>query len=408
MRQFTCRPKLSAIICSLLIPAARRAGNLKVQEVGNGTTAAALGLAGINVAGPSASGSDILTLFSGLPTGSLNDGLGVRFDPVLPDAKITLADGTAVNVTLHKQSVVGTFASGTTDAANGVNAEVQFTAKQAGSASAGVTATFVDDPSITAGSEQVTYNAQAKTLVFKIQQGKTTANDIVAALSRDPTASAAFSAQHSAQAATARGSSTVADVALTAGPQSTATTPGTLGTNSKITFTAKSGGPSFDNVQISFVNNPAHHRRPRNGSIRRQRSAASEARIPDRPRAIDRQRHHHGSQQRPHGKSAFHRRRRRPAAMAPGIVSSSDTAITSGGAIIEPVPPGATTTLGDVLAALNAAAPGKLQAQIAPDGQGIKLTDLTSRRRHILDHRSEQLPGRRGPRARLPRLRVAS
>ena len=232
------------------------AGNLRVQDVGSGTTAASLGLTGINVASSTASGSDILSLFNGLPTGSLNDGLGVRFDPVLPDAKITLADGTQTVVTLRKQSVAGTFASGTTNAVNGANAQVKFTAKQAGSASAGVTVTFVDDPSVTAGNEKVTYNSQSKTLVFKIQQGKTTASDIVAALSRDPTASAAFSAT-TAAGGDGTGLVTISDVAITAGPPSTATTLGSNGTNSKITFTAKSGGPSFDGVQITFINNPA-------------------------------------------------------------------------------------------------------------------------------------------------------
>ena len=352
------------------------AGNLKVQDVGNGTTAAALGLAGINVAGPSASGSDILTLFSGLPTANLNDGLGVRFDPVLPDAKITLADGTQVNVTLHKQAVTGTFASGTTDAANGVNAGVLFTAKQAGSASAGVTVTFVDDPSVTAGSEKVVYNSQAKTLVFKIQQGKTTADNIVAALSRDPTASAAFSAQHNEQG-DGTGLVTVADVALTAGPQSTATTPGTLGANSKLTFTAKSGGTSFDNVEISFVNNPsvtAGHETVQYDDSDLQHPklvfqiAQGQSTANNIVTALNND---------PNASQLF------TAAAATGsdgtgIVSTGDSAVTSGGAIIEPVPPGAPTTLGDVLAALNAAAPGKLQAQIASDGKGLKLTDLTT------------------------------
>ncbi len=61
-----------------------------------------------------------------------------------------------------------------------------------------------------------------------------------------------------------------------------------------------------------------------------------------------------------------------------GLVSTSDTATTSGGAIVEPVPEGSPTSLGDVLNALNAAAPGKLEASIAPDGQSIQLTDLTT------------------------------
>ncbi|HEV2971146.1 MAG TPA: flagellar filament capping protein FliD [Pirellulales bacterium] len=352
------------------------AANLKVQEVAGGTTAASLGLAGINAAASTASGQDILSLFNGVPTNSLNDGTGVRFDPVLPDVKVSLADGTQINVTLHTQPVTGTFASGTTDAANGVNAGVQFTAKQAGSTLAGVTATFVDDPSITAGNETVTYNSQAKTLVFKIQQGKTTADDIIAALGRDPTASAAFSG-HRAAGGNGSGFVTISDIALTAGPQSTATTPGTLGTNSKLTFTAKSGGTSFDNVQISFVNNGAiaagHETVQYDNSNPLQpklifQIAAGQTTASDIVTALNND---------PTASQLF---TAAPATGSDGtgIVSNTDTAVTSGGAIIEPIPPGSPTTLGDVLAALNAAAPGKLQASISPGGQGIKLTDLTS------------------------------
>ncbi|HEY2146668.1 MAG TPA: flagellar cap protein FliD N-terminal domain-containing protein, partial [Pirellulales bacterium] len=351
-------------------------GNLKVQDVGSGTTAASLGLTGINVASSTASGSDILSLFNGLPTGSLNDGLGVRFDPVLPDAKITLADGTQTVVTLHKQSVAGTFASGTTNAVNGANAQVKFTAKQAGSASAGVTVTFVDDPSVTAGNEKVTYNSQSKTLVFKIQQGKTTASDIVAALSRDPTASAAFSAT-TAAGGDGTGLVTISDVAITAGPPSTATTLGSNGTNSKITFTAKSGGPSFDGVQITFVNNPAitagHETVQYDASDSQHpklvfQIAQGATTAADIVTALNNDA----------TAGQLFTAAAATGSNGTGIVSSSDTATTAGGAIVEPVAPGATTTLGDVLAALNAAAPGKLQAQITPNGSGIKLTDLTS------------------------------
>jgi flagellar hook-associated protein 2 len=351
-------------------------GNLKVQEVGGGSTAASLGLAGINVAASSATGQDILSLFGGIPTNSLNDGLGVRFDPVLPDVKVTLADGTQVNITLHKQSTVGTFATGTTDAAGGVNAAVQFTAKQAGAASTGVTVSFVDDPSVTAGNEKVVYNSQAKTLTFKIEQGKSTADDIIAALIHDPTASAAFSAQRAA-GGDGSGLVTVSDIGLTAGPQSSATTPGTLGTNSKLTFTAKSGGPSFDNVQIRFVDNPA--------ITAGHETVAYDATNPSQPTLT-----FQIAQGQTTANDIVAALANDPTASqlfsaAPatggdgtGIVSSSDTAVTFGGAIVEPVPPGASTSLGDVLAAINAAAPGKLTAQISSDGETIQLTDSTT------------------------------
>ena len=61
-----------------------------------------------------------------------------------------------------------------------------------------------------------------------------------------------------------------------------------------------------------------------------------------------------------------------------GLISTADTTTTSGGALVDPISADAPTTLGAVLAAFNAAAPGKLQAQISSDGKSIQLTDLTS------------------------------
>ena len=52
--------------------------SLEVQEVNGGTTAASLGLAGIDVASNSAAGQNILTLSSGLSLNALNDGSGIQ------------------------------------------------------------------------------------------------------------------------------------------------------------------------------------------------------------------------------------------------------------------------------------------------------------------------------------------
>lgn len=67
--------------------------NLQVQEVGGGTSAASLGLAGINVASAQADGLDVVRLFSALGLDSLNDGRGVRFDTATADLRITTRDG---------------------------------------------------------------------------------------------------------------------------------------------------------------------------------------------------------------------------------------------------------------------------------------------------------------------------
>ncbi len=328
--------------------------NLRVQEVAGGTTAASLGLATINSNTPSGAGSDIVSLFSGIPTNSLNDGLGVRFDTALPDAKITLADGTETVVTLHKNAVTGTFASGTTSAANGANAQLKFTAKLAGSAAAGVTVSFVDDPSVTKGNEKVVYNSQAKTLVFKIQQGRTAASDIINTLKNDPSASAAFSAQ--AAGGDATGLVTIADVALTTGPQSSATTPGNLDANAKITVTAKSGGPSFDNTQISFVDNGAitagHETVQYDTSDPAQpklifQISAGNTTANDVIQALNND----------PAASQFFSAVAATGSSGAGLVSVSDGATTTGGAVVEPVAQGSPTSLGDVINALNAAAP---------------------------------------------------
>jgi flagellar hook-associated protein 2 len=68
-------------------------GPLKVQEVGGGTTAASLGLVGINSSTGSASGRSILSLSDNTPLDALNDGAGVSTNTVLPDISYTLSDG---------------------------------------------------------------------------------------------------------------------------------------------------------------------------------------------------------------------------------------------------------------------------------------------------------------------------
>ena len=70
------------------------ASNLKVEEVSGGSTAASLGLAGIDVAAASADGSDVLWLTADTDLDFLNDGRGVSRAPVFDDIQYTLRDGT--------------------------------------------------------------------------------------------------------------------------------------------------------------------------------------------------------------------------------------------------------------------------------------------------------------------------
>ncbi len=72
--------------------------NLKVQEVSGGTTAASLGLDGIDVAASTADGRDMLALYEDLELDLLNDGSGVYISPVFADFSFQLRDGTAGEV----------------------------------------------------------------------------------------------------------------------------------------------------------------------------------------------------------------------------------------------------------------------------------------------------------------------
>lgn len=76
------------------------ASNLKVQEIGGGTTAASLGLAGIDAAADTADGQDMIRLFEGMDLDWLNDGNGVTRSQTLPDLNYTLRDGTTGSIDL--------------------------------------------------------------------------------------------------------------------------------------------------------------------------------------------------------------------------------------------------------------------------------------------------------------------
>lgn len=65
-----------------------------------------------------------------------------------------------------------------TFAVNGVNAQIEFEALQAGDAFDGVNVVFVNDESVTVGEETAAYDADTKTLTFHIDESQTTAQDI--------------------------------------------------------------------------------------------------------------------------------------------------------------------------------------------------------------------------------------
>lgn len=82
-----------------LIDTSGGSGNLKVQEVSGGTTAADLGLAGIDVAANTATGADAFTLHADTDLSLLNDGTGVQLRSG-NDLSITLADGSTLDIDL--------------------------------------------------------------------------------------------------------------------------------------------------------------------------------------------------------------------------------------------------------------------------------------------------------------------
>ncbi len=73
--------------------------NLKVEEVG-GTTAASLGLAGIDVAADVADGEDMLWIYEDIDLRVLNDGNGIHTDHIFADIDYELRDGTTGSIDL--------------------------------------------------------------------------------------------------------------------------------------------------------------------------------------------------------------------------------------------------------------------------------------------------------------------
>ncbi len=169
------------------------AGNLRVDEVAGGTTAASLGLGNIDVAATSATGTSILELYDGLSLASLNDGLGVGANKSLPDLEFNFRDGSYLLVDLNPVDSSSLHASAKS-ANSDVNAQVVFTSSVAGSERANVDVVFVNDDGINGGEETAAYDSNTKQLTITIREGETTANQVVAALNNEPTARAFFRA----------------------------------------------------------------------------------------------------------------------------------------------------------------------------------------------------------------------
>lgn len=152
--------KLTATVTATGLTIELDGGNLSINEVGSGITVHELGI----------------LRESGVGTTRIGDDLNPRLTNTTP-----------------LSSILGVRASAIVRS-GAANNDLQFEAVARGAAQNGVTISFVDNPAITAGHETVAYDSMAKTLVFQIDAGNTTANQIVAALNNDPVAGSAFRA----------------------------------------------------------------------------------------------------------------------------------------------------------------------------------------------------------------------
>lgn len=168
--------------------------NLRVEEVGGGSTAADLGLRGIDTASTTANGADIYRLSSHTRLSSLRDGRGLGFSDG-DDLDFTFRNGTTLALDFGDFSRPASQSTGSTSNAD-PNGALTFTATETGADADGTRIRFVDDPTVAAGSEtvQLIDGTDGAELVFAIEAGVSTAADVAAALAADPELSEKFSA----------------------------------------------------------------------------------------------------------------------------------------------------------------------------------------------------------------------
>lgn len=155
--------------------------------------------------------------------------------------------------------------------------------------------------------------------------------------------------------------------------QATATTTAARGESAKLTFTATTAGADFDDVRIVFVNDDAVN-------VGEERVAFDDADANDKQLVftIDA-----GNTTAADVLAALNREPEVAAIFSAeldagsngtGIIDVRDTAATSGGApqVLDEL------TIGDVLEQINAAAPDRLEARIAADGQRLELVDSST------------------------------
>lgn len=91
----------------LLDTTGQTSANLRVQEVGDGTTAVDLGLSAIDVAAGEATGQDVLRLHDDLRLDRLNDGNGISLRGGVTDLEISFRDDTTLQIDFDEEQTVG-------------------------------------------------------------------------------------------------------------------------------------------------------------------------------------------------------------------------------------------------------------------------------------------------------------
>lgn len=128
-------------------------GSLTVAEVGSGTTAASLGLAGLSTSTSDPTvGSDIFRLYENTKLSSLNDGVGIRISDSLTnvdDLTFSLADGTTGGVDLSGAETLG-------DLIDAINNDLDIRAKVQARISADGNRIEVEDITVGSGTFAVT------------------------------------------------------------------------------------------------------------------------------------------------------------------------------------------------------------------------------------------------------------
>ena len=169
-------------------------GNLRVEEVGGGQTAADLGLRGIDVAASTATGFDVYRLSPKTTLASLRDGRGIAMADG-DEMAVQFRDGTTATVDFGDFSQAAGNARGTTAPVD-PNAVLTISAAGTGGGADGVRVRFVDDAAVTAGGETVELleHSGGRELVFHIEAGQSTAAQVAAALAADAELSSQFTA----------------------------------------------------------------------------------------------------------------------------------------------------------------------------------------------------------------------